>query len=604
MSTYIGDFSGGWKNRLSQELMEDKSVFLCDDLSFDIGGALVCRKLNKEQSYFSSVTATAKVNNVFFVDVEGTGKYLVFYNIGTTLYCWNSATGATRTVSSGMTGGHISYAPMKPVLSSTTYVYYTDGTALGCDNGTTTKTWGIDPPGGVPNVSVGTATGNLGAGDYRYVYTFYDGSTGTESDPSPACAAITVAANGSVNVTNLEVSVSSRVTARKLYRTIADGGTYFLVATITDNVSSEFTDTNTDANLTLELTDDQGLPPSGDIVLAFKNKLLISGDPNYPNRVYFCLTDLPENYPSTFYVLVGTTDDAVQNMVEFAGLVYFVLTAGVYALGGTDENTFTTENTRAHIGTCARWSVAVGPDGVYYLAYDGVYRFDGVKSMRISETIGKSFGKTPTSLCEVVDYDHITNARAAFLNGVYCLLVPFKNTTGTTTNRLLMYDVLGGTWLRAKIDCNFIMADQGRGKLYGAQTKVGVSGQYSVYELMDSASGAGDTPSPQFVTKAFDIREAAEYALTAGGIKAKSKTIQSVSWIRKYRLDAVGDWSVYFYLDGREVYSITLTGVKETDRYKWRNLPSKLKGSYLYVKVVGNGSPRPDSHIFKAIEVR
>lgn len=54
---------------------------------------------------------------------------------------------------------------------------------------------------------------------------------------------------GAVTLTSLPVSADSRVTGRKLYRTIAGGSTYLLVGSIGDNTSTAWTDTVADASL-------------------------------------------------------------------------------------------------------------------------------------------------------------------------------------------------------------------------------------------------------------------------------------------------------------------------------------------------------------------
>lgn len=607
MSLLIRDFTQGWQNKAQQEDMRDDALFRLVDLDVDILGTMTCRNLHGENSFFKGVDTTSEIDDVYIVDVEGAGKYLIYYRIGSSLYRWNSVTGATTTLSTAMSGGHVSYAPLKPILSDTTYVFLTDGTVQQADNGTSNKTWGIDPPTGSVTASVSVGAGNLSAGTYKYVYTYYDDATGSESDPSPATAEMTAAANDAFSVTNIRASGASRVTSRRLYRTIASGGSYYLVATIPDNSTTTFTDTIADASLSTLAETDQGVPPSGDVVLPYGDYLLMSGNPDFPNRVYFPLANKPDNWPSTYYIDVGTADDKVMNIVEFAGKVHFVQEAGIRALLGSNPDTFTDEQTRSHIGTYCRWSVAVGPDGIYFLTRGGVYRFNGVKSEKVSSAISRVFGHTPDARFEIVDEETAPNdARACFLNGTYYLLVPMKDTAGTITNKILSYDIVDQSWKLYDVPCNDITSDTGRGTVYGAKVKYNDSSKYMVYELFSKGTSTVDSASPEFMTKAYSMQDIGDYSkakrTVVSGIEIKGR--QDIGWLRKYRVDGLGTWTFTFYVDGVSRHEEEISGLAASNRNTWRDFPPNIKGRYLYVKGVASGTINPNECVIKEIEIK
>ena len=97
--------------------------------------------------------------------------------------------------------------------------------------------WGLEPPTVAPTLAVGQATGLTGQYNARYTYVRKVGSViVTESNPSPA-------ADNSVVLTDqsLEVSVTqptdTQVTHIRLYRTLANGATYFLDSEIAANLT-------------------------------------------------------------------------------------------------------------------------------------------------------------------------------------------------------------------------------------------------------------------------------------------------------------------------------------------------------------------------------
>jgi len=607
MTILINDFKKGWQNTVQHEDMNSDALFMCEDLNIDELGSLNCRRLHKKNTYFNTQTFTSKVENFYQVDVEGTGKYLIFYTVGANLYCWNSATNTTRTLSSVMTGGYVSYATLKPVLSTKTFIFITDGTNFLADNGTTTKTWGIDAPSGSVSAVAQGSGGSLTAGDYSYVFTFYDGETGSESDPSVACSTFTAVGDDSVVITNIETSIDSRVTARRIYRTIAGGGTRYLLTTLPDNSVTTFTDTLADSTLVTSITEDQGTPPEGDVVVNRGTRLFMV-DPDYTNRIRYCRANRPDNWPSTYYVEVETSDDEIVNMFKLDGMLYFIGKEGIYRLYGETPDAFQVTGTRSHLGTDCRWSVSVGPDGAYFVrSNSGGYRFNGVDSVLMSESIKRTFGLTPDTWIDVVDQNTLGSvARGQFLHGIYHLVVPMKDTNGTITNRLLLYDTTrpGGSqsWTLCKTSCNDLFADRGRGKIYGCLADLETSGEYSVYELFSEDSNVNDSASPEFVTKAFTIVQPKQYAVQPEGFSAVSSV--STGWVSKYRIDAIGSWDLVFYLDDRSVHSGSHTGLTSADRHTWHDLTTKLKGRYLYIHATATSTPGPSTHKIKEIEVR
>lgn len=615
MSLLISDFKKGWQNKARHELIHDDAVYVAKNVRFDSTGSIMCRERHAVHGpYFAGFYNTGVTKNLFKTNVEGIDKQLIYWSNASGTSRWNSATNVTTVISTSLTiARHVCYAVVKPRLSTYTYVYMTDGVTMLADNGTSTKTWGIDPPEGAPTPAIGTGTGQLSAGNYSYVYTFYDVSTGTESEPSPACPDIVVTASQAVMVTNISASVDTRITARKLYRTIADGGTRYLVAIIPDNVTLEYLDTIPDTYLTEACVTDGGLPPVGDVVIGVKNMLFVSGDSNYHNRVYNCIADEPDNFPSTYYVEAGDAGTIVQNLAVAEGKLYIVTKTGVVGLTGNTAypDTFTTDTTKATVGTYAKWSVASVGGAVYYLARKGIYRFDGVNSVCISMPIEKLFWDTPTGLYSVVNKDLAPGVcRGTCYDGRYYLIVPLKDTTGTSGNMLLEYNPIEKEfgWRLVTTRLDDVFGDDTNGVLFGSAdyTFDGTTGQSAVYKLLSGDIGStNDSISVEVVTKNYDFTAAPDSPVKSPEIAygVKAKRVTDTAYVKEYRIDASGTWTFEFFVDGVSGHSVTLTNLSHLDAYSWRNFPVKLKGRFVYIKATASGAG-PTTHELREIEVR
>lgn len=107
-----------------------------------------------------------------------------------------------------------------------------------------------EPAPTAPTVALaGSGAGNVDNGVHRYAVTFV--TADGETELGVVSSAVTVAdktVNGKVAVSAIPTG-GSAVTARKLYRTIAGGSTYLLLATIADNTTTTYTDNTADSGL-------------------------------------------------------------------------------------------------------------------------------------------------------------------------------------------------------------------------------------------------------------------------------------------------------------------------------------------------------------------
>jgi uncharacterized phiE125 gp8 family phage protein len=112
----------------------------------------------------------------------------------------------------------------------------------------------VEPVPAAPTVALaGAGAGSVTNGVHRYRVTFV--TAVGETDGGIISQSVTVANNavdGRVNLTNIALG-GSLVTARKIYRTLAAGSAYFLVATLADNTTTVFTDNVADGALGVQV---------------------------------------------------------------------------------------------------------------------------------------------------------------------------------------------------------------------------------------------------------------------------------------------------------------------------------------------------------------
>jgi len=105
----------------------------------------------------------------------------------------------------------------------------------------------VSKPSSAPTATAGVASGDLDqTANYGYKVTYV--TAFGETDAS-AAATVTTTTTGSVNLTAIPVSTNGNVSSRKIYRTIGGGAAYLLLATLSDNVTTTYTDTTADASL-------------------------------------------------------------------------------------------------------------------------------------------------------------------------------------------------------------------------------------------------------------------------------------------------------------------------------------------------------------------
>lgn len=108
-----------------------------------------------------------------------------------------------------------------------------------------------EPAPGAPLAALASpaAAGNVDNGAHRYLVVFVTAAGKTQAGaPSAAVTVANKTVNGKVSLTGIPTG-GSAVTARELYRTVAGGSTYLLLATLADNTTTTYLDNIVDASL-------------------------------------------------------------------------------------------------------------------------------------------------------------------------------------------------------------------------------------------------------------------------------------------------------------------------------------------------------------------
>jgi len=160
--------------------------------------------------------------------------------------------------------------------------------------------------GTVSAVSDVASQGTL-TGSYSYRFTYVN-SAAVEGDVG-STKNITLA-SGIARLSDIPTGAQSfGVAARRIYRTVAGGSTYYRVAELSDNSTTTYDDNNDDAALGAAAPTDNGVPPNYEFCVYHKDRLWCN-DPDNPNYIWYSDLGEPFTFQSTNFILIGdaTTD--------------------------------------------------------------------------------------------------------------------------------------------------------------------------------------------------------------------------------------------------------------------------------------------------------
>lgn len=457
------DFTGGLNVSKAAHLIADNETpYSINTVLYD--NHVLTKRPGYEYLNDTPISGNNPVWGIYrFYKRDGTKKTLAACNGN--MWVYNTSTGGFDSLGSGLTTAadnqwrFVTYQDRVFCCNGTDsvyiYEYNTDKSPVNL-----WYTAGLAAPDSVcTGAEVTTQAGSILAGDYLYRTTFYDSTSGTESNGSSSSATVTVeVATGpsDILVESIPTPVAATNTARgvtqyrKIYRTEDAGGTYYLVGTLEDSTTTSFTDTTADADLpATSIPTTNGIPPEFSDICVFKGQLIGIGDSDNPDRVNFSSllgTEGPEAWNPLAYVTIDSgTGGTLQRVIPMGDeLIVFGDTLMYRLVGGawTATKLPTVRFIRSSHGTVAPWSVVNCNGVLIYWTRIGetlaVYLFDGNLLHRLSEKIEPDFDN---AVAAKVQY-----ATAAYTDGKYRLAYCDTREGTTTNNRVIEYDVPTDSW--------------------------------------------------------------------------------------------------------------------------------------------------------------
>lgn len=260
-------------------------------------------------------------------------------------------------------------------------------------------------------VATPAAGGSLGVGDYTYKVSFLN-KYGNESNVGPmSVAATTTGSLKTLNLANLPISNDPNVVARKIYRTVAGGTVWLLLATVNDNITTTYADTLGDSSLSVitapqagDFSSDYSPPPKCGIIKVWKKTVFLAGDPLNPSTLYFSNDTLAESFP-----LINTfeLDAKITGIYEtYSGLVIETENGKWQALG--DNPDFAVDKIIEGMGNVGRRAVGTARMIGWSVDRDCMRLFDLSDTKKISEPIRDKYdndiNKTNIEFIHTVHY--------------------------------------------------------------------------------------------------------------------------------------------------------------------------------------------------------
>lgn len=367
----------GMSNRHEAREQGDKHVVNAQNTRFDSPLGAVYKRPSYKHYNPTSLGANPITAGYRFYKSDGTIKTYVVYD--TNIKVGDDAAGtfsnlslpADFTLTADNRMRFLTYKDLVIMSNGTDNILMTDGSS---DN----VAWEM----GACKAATGSSTG-ITKTNVSYAVTI--------DDDAYVCGAVSneISSLSDEDVELTEIPLGPSGTSnRKIYRKDSStSSTYKLVDTISDNSTTTYTDTTADVSGAAAMpavTDDM---PTGSILTLHRERLFVSGNSTYPNRIWYSNPYLPHYIQGTTnldYMQIAADDgDEIMGLPIQLGVMICVKKNTVRRLhitsptSGASPTQWYAEDPIAWVGAVAEWSVVQTRMGVVFLGRDNIYVFDG-----------------------------------------------------------------------------------------------------------------------------------------------------------------------------------------------------------------------------------
>jgi hypothetical protein len=363
-------------------------------------------------------------------------------------------------------------------------------------DGSSVSDAGIDAPDTAPTIAEG-ASGDLDAGDYRAVYTYYNTNTGQESNYSPVSDALTLGASKKIDWSGIVVSTNPQVTHIRLYRTLPDQqGQYFFVDSI-DNFTTTYTgDNDIIEDLGSRASTRNGLPPANaELMEVFLDRMWLSDGVD----AFFSEVGLMESFAAASFISVFPDDGhRIKGLLAFGSRLIVGKTNAVHFITGSDRDTFAVKTLADRDGVVGD-SMRTASGLLFWCSGSKVIQSQGsgitdISSPRVSDLLDRINPAAHDAVAAGISPQETT----------YYLHLPLDS--ATTPSHTLAYNWDNDTWAvmqwnsntAAPVWMDTTVSTTGAEVLYGI-----FSGGLRIQNMLSGTDDNGTDITAYFDTKAF-----------------------------------------------------------------------------------------------------
>lgn len=218
---------------------------------------------------------------------------------------------------------------------------------------------------------------------------------------------VRAAAGELVQITTIPTSSDSQVDRRRIYRSVAEGTTYFWLTSLDDNTATSYNEEIPDSGLGTEAEEDHDVMPDGKFSVWWDNRLWVSGD----NIVYDSDIDNPEAFDTdNRYIIIrkGEQGDDITQMVDYKDALYVFKRNSIFVIISQPDGNYGRHLLTEDIGCVAPWSMVKVNNLLMFLSHKGweIYNGTDIHSLRFSIPLKRTLASIDTSEYEFISSCH------------------------------------------------------------------------------------------------------------------------------------------------------------------------------------------------------